>query len=206
MEEKNIQNDRERFYGVGRFLWEIIKVFILAVVIITPIRVFLLQPFFVQGASMEPNFDDGQYLIVNELGYKTTNIGVNNFHLFTVNPFKELKRGDIVIFRYPLEPSQFFIKRVIGLPGERVRIENGHVTIFNNSNLNGFVLDENAYLASSVVTNGNIDTQLTDSQYFVMGDNRSYSHDSRAFGPIPQNDVVGKVMFRAWPFNKAQIY
>lgn len=206
MEEHSIQNDRERFYGVGRFLWEIIKVFILAVVIITPIRVFLLQPFFVKGASMEPNFDDGQYLIINELGYKTTNVGLNNFHFFTVNSFKEFQRGDIAIFRYPLDPSQFFIKRVIALPGERIKIENGRVTIFNNSHPEGFVLDESAYLNPSVTTNGNIDTQLTDSQYFTMGDNRSYSHDSRAWGPLPENDVVGKVMFRAWPFNKAQIY
>ena len=105
--ENNVfSGKKESYFGVGEFVLEIIKIIFLAFVIITPIKVFLFQPFFVQGASMEPNFEDGQYVIVNELGYKKTDI------LFSVEPFKEFKRGDVVVFRYPKDPRQDFIKRV----------------------------------------------------------------------------------------------
>jgi len=125
------KENMERYYGVGSFILEIIKIIVLAFVIIVPIRIFLFQPFFVQGASMEPNFEDGQYLIVNELGYKETELGLGNQSLYTVKPFKELNRQEVVVFRYPLDPSKFFIKRVIGLPGEKVEIKNNQVTIYN---------------------------------------------------------------------------
>jgi signal peptidase I len=205
--KSNVFNSEKPAYlGVGRFLLEIIKVFILAVVIITPIRIFLFQPFFVQGASMEPNFEDGQYLIVNELGYKKTNVGVGGKDLFTAQPFKELKRGDVVVFRYPKDPKQFFIKRVIGLPGETIKVSGGNVTISDSKNPSGFMLDESSYLAQGLKTQGEETVDLNADQYFVMGDNRSYSHDSRAFGPVDKSLVIGKVLVRAWPFNKAAIY
>ena len=182
-------------------------VFFWALVIIVPIRIFLFQPFFVQGASMDKNFADGDYLIVNELGYKQTD--VNPFgvaHLFTVSTFRDLSRGDVVVFRYPLDTTQFFIKRVIGLPGETVKIAGGKVTIINAQHPDGFVLDESKYLPSSVITSGSLTYTLNDQQYFVMGDNREFSHDSRAFGPVPKDDVIGKVLVRAWPFSKAAIF
>src|SRR5665648_218592 len=108
MTEENIDNQAEE-YGFKGVIWEIVKMVFWVVVIIVPIRVFLIQPFFVQGASMEPNFEDKQYLIVNELGYKTTNVGLESNNLFTVKPFKELQRGDVVVFRYPKNPSIFYI-------------------------------------------------------------------------------------------------
>jgi len=198
-------NEEEAFYGVGSFLWEVVKVFFWALVIIVPIRIFLFQPFFVQGASMEPNFEDGDYLIINELGYKQTDIGISNFHFFTVNSFKDLQRGDVAVFRYPLNPSQFFIKRVIGLPGEKVKIEDSKITIYNNENPNGFVLDEHKYLTGNVITNGVVNISLDGQKYFVLGDNRTASHDSRAWGALPKSDIVGKVLIRAWPVTKAEI-
>lgn len=204
--ENRMPNKNENYYGIGNFLLEIIKVFVLAVVIIVPIRFFLLQPFFVKGASMEPNFMDGQYLIVNELGYKKTELKIGNTTLFDVEPFKELQRGDIVVFRYPLDPSQFFIKRVIGLPGEKIKIQNGQVTIFNQDNPSGFILDESAYLSSDVYTSGDLAVQLGNNEYFMMGDNRTQSHDSRAFGAVNKGLVVGKVLLRAFPFNEVKIY
>ncbi|HLM84034.1 MAG TPA: signal peptidase I [Candidatus Bathyarchaeia archaeon] len=200
-EEKNIDPQSEE-YGFGGVIWEIAKMIFWVVVIIVPIRVFLIQPFFVQGASMEPNFEDKEYLIVNELGYKTTSFG--NF--FSVKPFKELHRGDVVVFRYPKNPSVFYIKRIIGLPGEKVEISNGHVKIFNAENANGFVLDESKYLDPSVETTGEMNISLKDDQYFVMGDNREYSSDSRSWGPVPEADVMGKVVVRAWPLNKAGLF
>lgn len=211
MEEKIPKNNvfngkKETYFGVGSFLLEIIKVFILAVVIIAPIRVFLFQPFFVQGASMEPNFENGEYLIINELGYKRTDIGLGEKQFFSIGSFKELKRGDVVVFRYPKDQKQYFIKRIIGLPGEKVKVNGGKVYIYNGENPEGFVLDENEYLSKSVNTPGDLAEQLGDSEYFVMGDNRSYSHDSRAWGPLDKKFVIGKVLVRAWPFNRASIY
>jgi signal peptidase I len=203
---KVFNSEEESHIGVGSFLLEIIKVFILAVVIITPIRVFLFQPFFVQGASMEPNFENGEYLIINELGYKKTDVGIGSSHFFSVDSFKELKRGDIVVFHYPKDPRQYFIKRVIGLPGETVKISEGKVYISNKENLGGFPLDESGYLSDKVSTAGDLTQKLSDAEYFVMGDNRSYSYDSRSWGPVSKEFIVGKVLVRAWPFNRAGIY
>ena len=200
MTEEKIDNQAEE-YGFKGVIWEIVKMVFWVVVIIVPIRVFLIQPFFVQGASMEPNFEDKQYLIVNELGYKTTSVG----SLFTVKPFKELQRGDVVVFRYPKNPSVFYIKRIIGLPGEKIEISNDKVNIFNSENPNGFVLDEGKYLSASVMTAGEINMTLGD-EYFVMGDNREYSSDSRSWGPVPADDVMGKVVLRAWPLGKAGLF
>lgn len=207
MENKNefIESEEEVYYGVWSFIWEVIKVFFWALAIIVPIRIFLFQPFFVQGASMETNFKDGDYLIINELGYKQTDVDVSGKHLFTVDTFKDLKRGEVVVFRYPKDPKQFFIKRIIGLPGEQVKVEGGRVIIFNNENPEGFVLDESSYLRKELMTNGAVTVALNSNEYFVLGDNRQFSHDSRAWGPLPKDDVVGKVLIRAWPLNKAEI-
>jgi signal peptidase I len=201
-----VQTDEEVYYGVGSFLWEVVKVFFWALIIIVPIRIFLFQPFFVQGASMEPNFKDGDYLIVNEFGYKQTDIDpLGLVHLFTVGSFKELSRTDVVVFHYPRDPKQFFIKRVVGLPGETVKVEGGKVTVYNSQNPDGMVLQENAYLPGGLSTSGSVTTTLKANEYFVLGDNRQFSHDSRAWGPLPEDDVVGKVLIRAWPLSKAEV-
>lgn len=204
--ERKKNTQEEQYYGIGGFILEIIKVFVLALVIILPIRVFLFQPFFVQGASMEPNFEDSQYLIINEFGYKQTAVDISNFHLFTVNPFKELDRQEVTVFRYPKNRTQFFIKRIIGLPGERVQIKDGMVAIFNKENPDGFILDESAYLSSKVKTQGELVITLKDNEYFVMGDNRGASSDSRSWGPVKEADIVGKVLLRAWPLDQLSIF
>lgn len=203
---KEDKNDQENYQGVGSFILEIIKIIVLAFIIIVPIRVFLFQPFFVQGSSMEPNFENGQYLIVNELGYKETDLNIGGANLFTVKPFKEAARQSVIVFRYPLDPSKFFIKRVIGLPGETVQIKNDQVTIFNKTHPNGFVLNESAYLSPDVVTGQDQTVHLSSDQYFVMGDNREFSSDSRTWGPVPEKDIIGEVELRAWPLNKITVY
>lgn len=193
--------EKEEIYeGVGGFFLEIVKIFILAVVVIVPIRVFLFQPFFVQGASMEPNFEDGQYLIINEFGYKETDL-----KFFKVDSFKEIKRGEVIVFRYPLNPSQFFIKRVIGLPGERIKVEKGDVFIYNEIHPEGLKLEED-YLPKDLITKGDNDYQIKNDEYFVMGDNRGHSSDSRVWGPIKNSNIVGRVLLRAWPINKMDIF
>ena len=198
--------DDEEVYGVGRFLWEIVKIIILALIIIIPVRVFFFQPFFVQGASMEPNFHDGEYLVVGEFGYKETSVGFAGTSLFTVMPFKELHRGDPVVFRPPVVTGQFFIKRVVGLPGETVEINNSHIIIKNTQSPSGFVLNERTYLLPSVETTGDRVITLGADEYFLLGDNRTASKDSRAFGPVSKDRITGKVILRAWPFDRLTLF
>lgn len=200
----NFQN--EQYYGVGGFILEIIKIFILALMIIIPIRAFLFQPFFVQGASMEPSFENNQYLIVNEFGYKKTVVDIGGKNFFTVDPFKDLKRQQIIVFRYPKDTTKFFIKRIIGLPGEKIEIKDGKVKIYNQENLDGFILDESAYLSSNIKMSENLNMTLKNDAYFVMGDNRLFSSDSRVWGPVSKDDVIGSVLLRAWPLNKISIF
>ncbi len=201
-----INNQEVEYYGVGTFIWEVAKVFFWALVIIIPIRVFLLQPFYVQGASMEPNFTDGDYLIINEFGLKKTEVGVKDHVFFKVEPFFDLKRGEIVVFHYPRNPSQIFIKRVIALGGEKIKLENGQIWIFNDEYPGGVLLDESVYLDPDVFTKGSVEIKLAEDEYFVMGDNREFSHDSRAWGPVNKSEVIGKVLLRAWPFDNVSVF
>lgn len=170
------------FFG---FVAEITKIVVISLAIILPIRYFLIQPFYVKGASMEPTFYTHDYLIVNEIGYR----------------FNEPQRGDIVIFKYPKDPKQYFIKRVIGLPGERVVVGDNKVTIYNKEYKNGLELQEN-YLSPDEITTLNLDIHLQDEEYVVLGDNRDHSLDSRNFGSVPRKNIIGKVWFRGWPFTR----
>jgi signal peptidase I len=209
---KNLNNNwktvpaGEEYLGIGGLLWEMLKVFLLAVVVIIPVRVFLFQPFFVQGSSMEPNFEDGQYLVISEFGYKQTDINSAGDFGFTINPFKTIERQDVAVFRYPKNPTQFFIKRIIGLPGEAMEIRRGRVMIYNTERPNGFVLDESAYLAAGTLNNDMPRVTLGDDEYFVMGDNRMFSYDSRSIGPIKKNKIIGRVLLRAWPVEHFALY
>jgi len=167
------------------FIWETVKVVVISLAIIIPIRYFLVQPFFVKGASMEPTFEDGNYILIDEISYR----------------FENPKRGDVVVFRYPEDQSQFYIKRVIGLPEETVEVKNDQVTIYNKQNPGGFVLTEK-YLSSDQQTLGNLKVKLDPNEYFVLGDNRLRSSDSRSWGTVNRSLVTGRVFFRAWPVNK----
>lgn len=193
----------EEYLSTGALLLEMVKILILAAVVIIPIRAFLFQPFFVQGSSMEPNFDDGEYLVISEFGLKHTRIPLANID---VDPFRELSRQEPVVFRFPRDPSQFFIKRVIGLPGESVEIKSGKVYIYNEMHQDGYVLDEGAYLDPVVKTSDLARTKVADDEYFVMGDNRAFSYDSRAFGPVKKTAIIGRVLLRAWPVTEMTLY
>lgn len=175
--------------SVFKFSWDIIKVAVIALVLAGLVRYFLVQPFFVEGASMEPNFENGEYLLVDELSYY----------------FKSVGRGEVVVFHYPLDTSKYYIKRVIGLPEETVEIKNSQVTIYNDGYPNGFALNE-SYLPKSLTTDGQIKEKLGKDEYFVLGDNRPVSYDSRRWGVLPKNDIVGRVWVRAWPFSRVAIF
>lgn len=196
------RSESEEYLSLGELFLEMAKVITLAIVIIIPIRVFLFQPFFVQGASMEPNFQDGEYLIISEFGYKHTDIpGIG-----AVKQFRTLERQEPIVFRYPKNPDQFYIKRIIALPGESVAIKNGDVYIYNTVHHDGYRLDEKAYLDPGVETSDMPKLTLSDDEYFVMGDNRAFSYDSRAFGPIHREELIGRVLLRAWPVSKLSLY
>jgi signal peptidase I len=197
-----VESDDE-YLSTGALFLEMVKILVLAAVVIIPIRAFLFQPFFVQGSSMEPNFDDGEYLVISEFGYKHTRIPVANID---VNPFRSLVRQEPIVFRFPKDPDQFFIKRVVGLPGEAVEIRGGKVYIYNVVHPDGYALDESAYLDPAVKTSDLSRTKIADDQYFVLGDNRAFSYDSRAFGPIKGTAVIGRVLLRAWPLSEMALY
>lgn len=132
---------------------------------------------------MEPNFQNGDYLIVDEISYR----------------LREPQRGEIIVFKYPMNPSQRYIKRIIGLPGETIEIKNGKVDVYNSNGILQ-VLDEFNYLQESVATFGNIEIQLSEGEYFVLGDNRVASSDSRSWGKLPRENIIGRVFLRVWPF------
>ncbi len=186
MKAKHKPEVKSRQYILS-FIWETAKIVIISLAIIIPIRYFLFQPFFVRGASMEPNFEDGEYLIIDELSYR----------------FKEPQRGEIIIFRYPKDPSQYYIKRIVGLPGETIKISEGTITIFNDENPTGLVLNEPYLSENNQFTSGNIEINLDENDYFVLGDNRLASSDSRIWGAVPDHYIIGRALIRAWPFNRA---
>ncbi len=166
------------------FIWEFLKIVIIAAIIVLPIRYFLFQPFIVKGDSMVPNFHSGDYLIVNELTYR----------------FVAPDRGDVVVLKYPLDTTQRFIKRVIGLPGETVKIQNGKIDIIKDGK--DMLINEKTYLPQLAGTDGNTDVTLGKDQYFVLGDNRPFSYDSRRWGILPSQDIVGKAVFRVLPLSR----
>ena len=166
------------------FIFDVFKIVILALAIVIPIRYFLFQPFLVSGSSMEPNFHNGDYLIVNEIAPR-------------LHP---LRRGEVIVFNYPLDPSKKFIKRVIGLPGETLTVKNHYVEVKMISGETK-ILKENAYL-SILPTLKDFSVSLGPNQYFVMGDNRRFSYDSRSWGPVPRKNIIGQVWIRLWPLSK----
>lgn len=168
-------------------VFDTLKVVVIALAIVIPIRYFLFQPFLVKGESMEPNFKDGDYLIVDEISYR----------------LRTPQRGEVIVFKYPQDPSQRFIKRIIGLPGETVDIKDERITISKGET--SIVLNENQYL-SAAQTAGDTHVSLGTDEYFVLGDNRNYSYDSRRFGILPKDKITGRVLIRAWPFNTLEVF
>jgi len=163
------------------FILEILQMVVLAAIVVLPIRYFIFQPFLVQGQCMEPNFENRDYLIVDEISFR----------------FREPKRGEVVVFRYPYNPSQRYIKRIIGLPGETLEIKDNKVIIYSEGKAQ--VLDEKGYLSPDVLTAGELRIRLDENEYFVLGDNRGVAFDSRRWGLLPRKNIIGRVIFRLWP-------
>lgn len=168
---------------------EIFEVALIAVGSVFLIRNFLVQPFLVNGASMVPNFYHGDYLLVDEVTYRV----------------RSPERGEVVVFRYPEDRNTYFIKRIIGLPGERVVIRDGRVSVYNDGSPRGAALDE-GYLSAGQMTGNPVDVTLAGDEYFMLGDNRSYSFDSRNWGPLKSGDIIGLARVRLWPLNEFRAF
>ena len=165
-----------------------LKLVVLALIVVIPIRFFIFQPFVVRGNSMEPNFSQSDYLIIDEITYR----------------FREPKRGEVVVFKYPYAPSQKFIKRIIGLPDEKIKIKENKIIIIKDNKEE--ILDESNYLVSSSVFPNGFEVFLKNDEYFVLGDNRLVSYDSREWGVLPQKYIIGRVVSRLWPINSMSIF
>jgi signal peptidase I len=174
---------RRTLEAVGIFFLEIIKIVVLSAITIGLVRYFLFKPFYVKGQSMESTFFQHEYLIIDELSYR----------------FREPVRGEVIVFHAPTEPGDYYLKRIIGLPGEQVKVDENKVVIYNTDHPQGVLLEE-PYLDSDIETKGSVFVTLGDDEYFVMGDNREASLDSRRFGPIKQSSIVGRTWVRGYPF------
>ena len=168
-------------------LKDLFTLVVLIVVVVIPIRMFIVSPFVVDGESMHPTFENLDYLIIDEFLYR----------------FRVPARGDVIVFRYPGNPSVFYIKRIIGLPGETVSIDHGIITILSPDG-------QKRALAEPYIVNEDAtytkDVPLLPGEYFVMGDNRPNSSDSRVWGPLPQKDIIGRVDLRLLPVAKSGFF
>lgn len=169
----------------GGFFRDLLRFIILTIIIVVPTRALIAQPFIVSGVSMVPSFEDGEYLIIDELSYH----------------FRAPERGEVIVFRYPKDPSKFFIKRVIGLPGEKVKVAGGNILIEQGEKQ--FMLSE-PYITDHNL--GSAEATLGEGEYFVMGDNRSMSLDSRAWGAVPVDNIKGRVLVRLFPLDRIALF
>ena len=166
-------------------IFDFLQSIVVVMAIMVMVYLFVMSPQEIKGASMEPSFIDGEYILTNKILYK----------------IKDPKRGDVVIFKSPGNPDIDYIKRIIGLPGDTVMLRNDTMYV------NGTEVEE-PYLSPGITIFGgsyldeNQEIVVPEGEYFVMGDNRPHSADSREFGTIPKEDFIGKAILRYWPFSK----
>lgn len=173
-----------------KFLWsffEAVETIAVALIAVFLVRTFIAQPFLVSGASMEPNFRDGNYLLVDEVTYR----------------FREPERGEVVVFRYPGDHKSYYIKRIIGLPSERIVLGDGGVTVYAASGEKKILGED---YVNRVFPYQPLDRVLNAEEYFVMGDNRNFSFDSRSWGSLKRSEIIGIARLRLWPINKVMAF
>lgn len=183
MEENNNQPVKS---SKSSFL-EFIRYAFIAILIVIPFRIFIAQPYVVSGSSMDPTFKNSDYLIVDQISKR----------------FEEPKRESVIIIKYPKDPSKFFIKRLIAFPNEKVEINNGIVTVFSDTNPEGIEIKDSYVVFKK---DENFSIQLKDDEYFVMGDNRAGSSDSRVWGAVPKKYIIGRPIIRLLPINKIDLW
>lgn len=177
-------------FSFGAFILEFVQSIVLALSVFVLIYLFVAQPNQVNGSSMFPNFVDKEYLLTDKISYQ----------------LGEPKRGDVVVFKAPstepcAENECEYIKRIIGMPSDMVKVENGHVYLNGSLLAQDFLPPEVVTEAGSFCQEG-VEVVVPEGQYLVFGDNRSHSRDGREFGPIERNLILGKAFFRYWPIDK----
>src|SRR3989344_6877962 len=181
--------DEEKHPFWGYFV-DIIETIVVAAAIFFVVYLFLLQPHQVRGASMEPNLSNGQYILTDKISYR----------------FDKPRRGDIIVFKAPVDPNFDYIKRIIGLPGESIQIKGGKIIIKNTTHPKGFVLEEPYKINGSdqpgTLLEDNREFKISEDNYFVLGDNRNQSFDSREWGELSRKNIIGKTWLRYWPISK----
>lgn len=170
------------------FLLDSLKILLIALAIVIPVRMLLFQPFVVKGDSMEPNYHSGDYLIIDELSYR----------------LRDPERGEVIVFKYPLNTSYRYIKRIIALPGETIDLKNGEVYV-SRAGSEPTKVSEDLYISDATREKWKTrmdygPVTLKADEFFVMGDNRNYSSDSRTWGVLPMKDITGRVILRVSPF------
>ncbi len=161
---------------IAKILFEVVKIVAFALIIVIPIRFLLFQPFIVRGASMEPSFEESDYLIVDQISYR----------------FREPERGEVIVFHYPDNPQKRHIKRIIGLPEEELIFDGRNIFIIEDESKK--LLEEDYHLPGRSLEEERM--SLNSGEYFVMGDNRSSSFDSRDWGPLPRENIIGRVFLQ----------
>lgn len=186
--EETAQQSLNRADPKPNALKEWIKAIVIAALISLPIRYFIAEPFIVEGASMDPTFASGQFLIVDRISYR----------------FDEPKRDDVIIFEYPNNPKVYYIKRIIGLPNETIDIRDGKVTVTSPNGASTTKLTE-SFIDPGHASHDSLHEKLGPGEYFVMGDNRAQSADSRYWGPLKSSFIVGRPVVRLWPLDSLSI-
>lgn len=181
-EEKNI------FQRIGVFVGDLIETFVMAGAIFVVVYFFLVQPHQVTGNSMIPNFEDGEYLLTDKVSYH----------------FRPPQRGEVVIFKAPQNQEKDFIKRIIALPGEKVKLEKGEIFINQEKLEENYLPSSTPTLPKSLISEGQ-EVVIPLDEYFVLGDNRQFSSDSRDWGTVSKDLIIGKAWFRYWPLNELSL-
>ncbi len=171
--------------AISLFILDLFETITLSAVIFLLVYLFVWQPHRIKGASMEPNFHDGELILTSKLSYK----------------LNQPRRGDVIVFRAPLQEDRDYIKRIIGLPGDKVLVKDDRVYI-NNKLLSEPYLPQTTWTRDSYYLRDGQLKIVPPGTYVVMGDNRDHSSDSREWGPVPFGNIVGRVWLRYWPVSK----
>ncbi len=182
-QKESINNNQDK----GLSLKEIVKLLVITFILVMPIRIFIAEPYLVKGLSMDPTFKNNDYLIVEKITSRMGNI----------------ERGDIIVFKSPLAEKRNLIKRVIGLPGEKIALKDGKFTIEKNDGAK-VTLEESYVIYQNIFKENN--WTLKPDEYFVSGDNRAGSYDSRDWGPLKKEKITGKPLIRLFHFNSVGLW